>query len=109
MSEYVKLWLLLVIHCISDNNCNIIVNKLHVITAVLRTCRYLGTHYRPEEYDSDGLSSLNYTVVSRRDMTLYTRILVNLPDSAANHRALWRMTLIIIILVCVLKPTMSCS
>jgi len=59
-------------------------------------CRDLGTLYRPDEYDSDGLTTLNYSVISRRDMTLYTRILVNLPDkpsSAAARRrsAPWRI------------------
>jgi len=67
-----------------------------------RTCRDLGTLYRPEVYDSDGLSTLNYTVISRRDMTLYTHILVNLPDKpsvAATCDAPWRMTLTLTLLV----------
>ena len=57
-------------------------------------CRDLGTLYRPDEYDLDGLTTLNYSVISRRDMTLYTRILVNLPDkpsSAARRSAPWRI------------------
>jgi len=68
---------------------------------ILLRCRDLGTHYRPEVYDSDGLNTLNYTVVSRRDMTLYTRILVNLPDktSATSGVAPWRTSMSLIMLV----------
>lgn len=65
----------------------------------------LGRTYRPEEYDSDGLTTLSYKVISRRDMTLYTRILVNLPDQpsiAATCHAPWRMTLTLTLLVCLL-------
>jgi len=68
---------------------------------IVLCCRDVGTYYRPEVYDSDGLNTLNYTVVSRQDMTLYTRILVNLPDksSATRHGAPWRTSMSLIMLV----------
>jgi len=63
-------------------------------------CRDVGILYRPEEYDSDGLNTLKYSVTSRRDMTLYTRIVVDLPDkqsvAAIFHSATWRMTVILL-------------
>ena len=41
----------------------------------------------------DGLNTINYTVISRRDMTLYTRIVVNLPPQpslATTYSVPWR-------------------
>ena len=59
-----------------------------VYVFVFFVCRDVGLYYKTlEEYGRDGLTSLNYTTNSYREMSLYTRISVDLlRDSATTHR-----------------------
>ena len=38
-----------------------------------------GMNYRPDDYDKEGLNTINYTISSYRELSLYTKLSVRLP------------------------------